>query len=585
MLSIDGVVTLLNDKSRNYGVYKPICASIYYGMSLHTSGASPEFTNGAGKRIRPANYFGLPYQFIFDNFIYNRHPRESEITRNLRLSWHKPYTQQAFLKSIESTTGSIFQDNNYSVDLGDKKDQDYIWGKNFSGYDLCHYFEANFQTICEDPNGFFIIIPKDPYYATTTSDIQPDIWFINSFSILIFTEDEIVFERSDFAWHINEVGIFRYQKDSGGKYQAYDIEVGGYYPHLLNKLPIIIAGGQWNNKGFYSSWLDKAKSIADDYLMAKSALTLADKEASHPFIQAPSQQCPTCDGDCKVQNPLSEEIDIIECKTCKGTGRIMSVNPGEWIVTPPEDTGKDMIKFIAPPIDVNEYLLSRTEKLMQDLEKSLHLNYIEQAQSKIAKDKDMESRDLYFTKISNDYFDRIIPQAIYYITGMRNITASNGKIVPAPVYPIIVKPTQFNIKTQSDLLQDYRDAVDANIPDFVKSKQLQDYVGKRYDSDDVMIRKTDIIRQMDILAVTPEQDKLAKVNGGAISNEAWQFNTYLPSILDSIIRDKGKQYFLTADYNDIKALVDITFKKIEPVEIPAKPISLPPNRIPSLSDD
>ena len=60
---------------------------VYYGISLHTTGACPRFRDGAtGRTVTPAGYFGQEYQYLFDNYLLNRHPRESEATRNWRYS-------------------------------------------------------------------------------------------------------------------------------------------------------------------------------------------------------------------------------------------------------------------------------------------------------------------------------------------------------------------------------------------------------------------------------------------------------------------------------------------------------------------
>ncbi len=43
------------------------------------------------------------------------------------------------------------------------------------------------------------------------------------------------------------------------------VEPKGYYAHLSNQLPCYVAGGVWNNQGYYSSWFENAKPIADEY--------------------------------------------------------------------------------------------------------------------------------------------------------------------------------------------------------------------------------------------------------------------------------------------------------------------------------
>src|SRR5690348_15158757 len=71
---------------------------VYYGMSLHTTGACPAFIPLDGKGgldkgyIHPPNYFGECYQHLFDRILFSRHPRENELIRQWRFSQYKPLT-------------------------------------------------------------------------------------------------------------------------------------------------------------------------------------------------------------------------------------------------------------------------------------------------------------------------------------------------------------------------------------------------------------------------------------------------------------------------------------------------------------
>ena len=71
---------------------------------------------------------------------------------------------------------------------------------------------------------------------------------------------------------------------------------------MFGRLPVTIAGGDWNTQegGFYESYFDKAKAIADEFISSYSAAQMVDKEASHPFIVAAQEDCPDCNGTGKT---------------------------------------------------------------------------------------------------------------------------------------------------------------------------------------------------------------------------------------------------------------------------------------------
>jgi hypothetical protein len=538
-------------------------AGVYYGMSLHLAGACPEFKVN-NVRVRPTNWFGRRYQELFDFFLMSRHPRESEITRNWRYSQYRPYTKAPFKKIIDVINGALFQDGDYSITLVDKADNDYIWGNNFSGRDLVNYIQWRMQSIMEDPNGYFVDIPKQAYYETTTTKIEPDVWFINSRDVMWSTDEDFIFKKDEIIWHINQTSIFRYsKKGTTAQYILHppDDPYGGYYAHSLGYIPADIAGGIWNTYGFFESWLDKAKAIADDFIAVKSSEQLVDKEASHPWIVAASEDCTDClgAGQRQIDCPTCPEgKELVPCFKCGGSGQ-QSRNPGDWQIVPADQMDKDTIKIVSPEIDINKALADKCKNLLLEMLKALNLDYIDQAQSGTAKDKDMETRYQFLINVSNDIYDRVLYNRIKNIIAYRNVSAVNGVVKPVTYDFTIVKPTQFKIKTAADLLGEYDDSTKAGMPTFIRSRQVQDYVDKQFGGDAVLKRKTSLIVQMDRMSVLPETAKAALVAGGAATVKDWQLSYALPTILDQLVREKGNDWFVNASYEQINVEVETIF--------------------------
>lgn len=580
MLSLQGYLDLLNDGTYKSPVLIERWRKIYYGLSLHIDGVRPAYQDlryPAKPWIYPASFAGAYYQEIFDVELLNRHPREKEEQRQLRLSQYRPFQKDPFLRVIQSIVGAIFQDSNYSIQIDNKDDNDYIWGENFEGKSLPDYFASKAKNIFEDPNGVFIIVPAEPYYATTTSLIQPKIFFIPSKDIIYIANDEIVFNILDYTWAVNNIGYFRFKKDIDiDKYIHVDEKHGGYYAHLTGSVPIMVAGGQWNTQGYFDSWLDAAKAWADEFVTNKSAEQMVNKDSSHPYKQFASDVCPSCEGRKQIQyctyhkcptdngncNCTASDADrnyaLRYCENCGGTGTV-SRNPGDHMEVPMDQMDKDAIKIHNPDMTVNEFHKKNNEDIFLALMRSLHLNYIDEAQSGTAKDKDMETRYQFYMAISNDWFERLIRGVIKQILSLRNVTTNNGITIPSPAEYIIMKPTQFAIKTADQILQELDTATKAKVPYYIRAKQTEDYVDRYYGGDEVMKRKTSIINKLDKYSVATNDEIAVSVLNGFGTQRQAQYHEALPLIIDEIIDNVGKEDFVNMPFERIKKMANGLF--------------------------
>lgn len=567
---------------------------IYYRTSIHTTGACPRFyplrdnANGIGladSYFTPSGWLHERYDLIFDTHLLNKHAREPEITRQWRKSVYRPYQQTPLLESISSTSACIFGDSKYTLSVDNKEDNDYINGNNFDGKTLVGYFEWMFKAICEDPNSLFLVIPKEPGYATTTKKVEPQICHIPSRYIIHIEEKEVIYYEPcmTYAWFVNELGYFRFEKKNEQWYPM-DANVG-YYAHLLTYRPAHFAGGIWNTHKYYDSYLKSAQAFCDDFVSAHSDVQMINKEASHPFIQAASSDCPDCNGlrqvrvcsvcrlsdnDCTCESV--DNIHLHDCETCRGSGK-QSYNPADWMIVPPDQMGNDLIKLVQFDIGVNTYLDKHASDILLGIKKSLHQQHIEEAQSKIAKDVDRSGEFLYRSMVSTGVWG-LIEKCLIDILSIRNTATVNGYRKPDVPKYILVKPTDFDLKTEGDLLEDFKESTEAKTPDWVRQRQIEQYVDKVFGGDDVMKRKASLINQMDAFSVTAISDKIGLLSANGISQKDFQYSNLLPKMLDEVARTKGSAWFVQADFEDINTEVDTIFKKVLPLEKP-QPKTLP----------
>lgn len=583
MLSLPQLTDLANERLTGYS-YKEArylkWRDVYWSMSLHMDGIMPSYQLANGTWYRPSGWswdLWNQYDARFNLILFNTYPNEPVETRNWRLSAYKPFTRTPLMQAVQVVMGAIFQDSGYSVTVKNKEDNEYIWGNNFHGKPLVNYVSESFGSIVEDPNGVFVVMRG---HEPENGKVEPEIWFVFSKDILCITEDEIVFRRKDYKYVVNKVGYFRFRKGEGG--QTYVHEPQFAYAHMMDELPIHVAGGEWNNQGYYCSWFEAALPLMDEFVGTYSLEQIVYRDASYPTIIEAQSDCPECNhlgqvqwcytcntnsSSCRCGSYTDGAINpfwgLANCQRCGGEGRI-SRPPGQRMQADKEDMDKDLVKIVNPNTEINKLHTDRNKDIYNQIFRALHLNYIEQAQSGVAKDKDMEGRYQFVQRISNDMFDRLIAGLIRHILMLRNVKVDGGINKPDEGEVLIIKPTQFQVKTSYELAEDYKQANESKVPDFVKQEIATLYVDKQFGGNDALKRKSNLINQLDILAVKDDAAiSITILNGGATQRD-YQYHIQLPKILDKLKRDNGYEWFMTASFDEIEAKAQAAFNLIQP---------------------
>ena len=170
----------------------------------------------------------------------------------------------------------------------------------------------------------------------------------------------------------------------------------------------------------------------------------------------------------------------------------------------------------------------------------------------------MDTKFKFFTAITNDIFDRLMPFCLNTILSLRKVTVTSNGVIPyvsdSTVDYTLIKPTQFQIKTSYDLLEDMKLAKEADVPSYQKSALYEDYVDKQFGGNDYLKKKTCVINQIDKLANRSFAEISTLLIAGSATNRQWQYSVSLPIILDQMNRNNGTEWFLEATIDDIKTL-------------------------------
>lgn len=536
---------------------------VFLSVSLHTKGVCPSFKADT-KTVIPDNH-NSDYDEIFNNRLLSRHPREPEVTRNWRLSQYKPFTKEPFGQITDVISGAIFQDGQYTISLPNKDDNDYLLKNHFGNTDLISYFrDVILKSMLEDPNGYLVTMPKKPSYEGLA---EPTLHYVCIKDVIKkpSTGDFIFYSKDrKFIYWITDQAIIRLIQTKDKKWIIEDER--GYYAHLFGYIPANILGGRLETDGYYNSFLEKAVPIADEYVSNYSAKQLVDKEASHPYIQQTTLKCTVCEGTgqiqqaCEITQTTPSGFKLSNCSKCKGAGEI-SVNPADRFEMPLKDMDKDAVRIINPDVTINQYHSDNCKELRTQILTALNLTMIEQAQSGTAKAIDQEKLYQFISNISNHIFDNLIYSAIVNIIRYRNIQVSGNSVLPTAYVFTLVKPQQFSIKTATDLLFEISETQKSNLPLYIRRKMVEEYVDKRFGSDDLFARKSQIINFLDPLSIYSVLEVTSMIQSNLVSREDFNFSVRLPKILDEIEVENSQKFILESSFEKIGDKVNEIMKK------------------------
>lgn len=524
----------------------------YYSITLHTKGARPKFKdlsskNNAGE-ITPPNYLGEEYQTLFDKFLLSTHPREEEVTRYWRYSQYKPLTKAPFQRLINVFSGLIYQESKFSISVDDENNNKYLLENNFSEKNnFVSLFKNVFlHALLEDPNGYIAVIPKQAGYKQTdnTKALEISFLYIRIIDVLHADDDNLIFKTPDgkYSYWLNNQDIIRFIKNEKGEWvQETDEATGnGYFAHKFGFIPAIKLGGTYNNLGYYESYINNAIPIADEFISSYSSEQLIDKEASHPYIQQATIDCPTCSGTGKLQE-IVDVCDLypqgtrqIECTTCHGKKQI-SINPSERYEVPTEEMDKDMVRIINPNIAVNQYHHDKNADIKTDILDALNLLKIDESQSGVAKTIDRDN--LY--RLTKNVSDRLFEIKEFCL---KCYVAYRSPDVKFEGFTI-KKPNDFNIQTDKDLMEELIQAQNNGLPVNIRQAIIKEFVSKRHKGNDYELKANAVISSLDpIHGYTLEEVKTA-IELGLFSADDVKKSRKIKDVIKEILETKTQDYF------------------------------------------
>jgi hypothetical protein len=555
------LIEAINKKSLPQPAHKQRWVEASDRISVHAKGIRPQFKNprknGGTVTVTPASYEPR-YKYLFDSYILNRHPNEAEAHYNWRLSTFPLIAQEIYLNAKSQILGAIFQTSQFELKSNDEVDNDYLDSIGFKKW----FTEELPHHVFTDPYGLVAIVEGHNGDFPATEKALPKIEMVESRYILSYEVGiSIVFRSADLRGG-KKVIYFLDQYWSvtlveGEDADQYDVIHA--YPHGMNALPIL------TNESFffqsYVSWADMlARNISDDESIAK--------DASYPIREIVAPKCNRCMG--KGKAPVACEISAQnpngfregECPDCNGKGTI-SINPGDTFYTKERESNDqrpqiDRVKYYNPDISINDFSFKRWKEIYDFGMRSMHMKFIEAAQSGEAKAYDRDQLHYLLVNVKNKLFE-IGSGALKFIVSYRRLTT------PAKITNIVEDaPQQFQIKTEYDIQEEYTDLLSKGADVMVRRTKLNEYMNKAWSGNVVALRTYTIIKIWDFLYGMTDTELTTRKLLGSATTEDFVKHDRAQTLIENLILQHGEDWLLNSSIEEIINQLDKAVKPFFP---------------------
>ena len=572
-----------------YPECRQVALDIYYMLNIHIQGIKPRYRNlrlysdaanvtgggstyiefaggvGASRQkqwITPTGW--LPkYQPYFENEILNRYPTMREERFHWQCSVYPKFPQSLFLQAIDEIRGAIFQESNYDYEFANESTETYCKAKNFEGLDIYDYItDILTPAIVNDPNGFVVVYPDDFYepkeeQRTDEDAGLPQIEYVCSEQVLFFNTDILAWHESKGAFIVDSEAYYFIPFD--GKEKKYKAAEAVVLPHTLGVAPFRQLGGyKMYSKdlghyylSYFSGAIDWANVAIRQFLDAE-----AYAKDLIPIVQQIEVDCYTCHGVGSIPVLCDDGSSgcTSACTTCNGTGTI-NRNLGDVISVNVQDIQNtngnipDYVKYLTANPDILKGADERFYNLYDRFMDALYLKYSLQAQSGVAKALDRSKMYMFLSSFSNNVFN-VVTDILIFIDGLLNNTLASGDFI------MVRRPTQFMLKTDSDLRAELKELTVAGVTDS-SIKTVSDTIDILSDDSLVNRYKIEILNLYDPMRYKTDQQKTNLVIvGGAFTKADLVRSARASNELDRIIHQYGNTWFLQASYDTLKTMLD-----------------------------
>jgi hypothetical protein len=430
-------------------------------------------------------------------------PNEPPEVTAYRKDNYEPKTKSSADKAI-NIVSKIFNENLMSIRWKEKNDST----KKLEEYTLEYYPKTNslvnfekdvaLRKMLADPNAVEVAKPER-IPGKQTEELKPILVIYGSKNIynydldhyLIWIKDEVVKENNGpVTWHFFEY----YDKTQYINFKAYVTSTGKLvieeiedYVYNFDQIPVWemqgIIEAKDNGDMLYKSFFSAAVPFWNDSITHESDVKASYIGHMFPQKYELSEPCSykfswegltfPCKGG-TIKYGRGDHAETMECPSCSGSGYRNMAGPygvykisKEKLTEGDTPTGIDPVGYITVPVDATKMLEERAENqrrlgmwaINMDVEDEVGEN-----QSGIAKVIDRSAQYDTLSNIASVIFDVHLQNAYYFFNQyMFGVSAKSiGKESDSNL-PEINKPTQFDIQSSAELINNFKAAKDSGL--------------------------------------------------------------------------------------------------------------------------
>lgn len=515
--------------------------------------------------------------------IKKTRPNEPEDVHKYRVGIFEHITNQAIIRAINNLQ-RIFSQTKATIKTDDET-REYLTAKNFDGLTFKTFVNQRLlNRMIDDPNGLLVWWPDQ--VGDITKKVEPVPLLVLSSDIQHMTREYVSFLSPEKS--MVEVGkqgqvmdgnvYYIIDKDEGyfkliqvGKKEKNKYSLEPYYQQKFNDLPVITLGGEStselsnpDNKGqkkeihFLTSYFSGFVPFANEVIRGFSDYQAAKLTSAYPIREMDGIECDECNGKGYIEDREEVTNKLLSkstCGSCQGTRLRIPSSPYGVILRKPagqnvlegEVQMKEAMRYITPPVDILKFMSEDWKENLLLAEKALSLNYIDEAQSGVAKEIDRESLTAMIDRIGTNLYLNIYRNTILILQTLR----TRGKIQEVE----IIMPNTFRLRSEADLVDELTKLIEKDASIALILEVNRELTRKRYAGDETVIKAVDILSLYDPFFVYPLEKRMDLYAAGAILWEEYRKSLFSYSAIMEIAR-QDKQKFLEDTYDSIAAQLD-----------------------------
>jgi hypothetical protein len=442
-----------------------------------------------------------------ESLLSRTRPREDPEVKQYRLDNYEPTTKSAAEKAL-NIVSKIFNPNLYSIRWTDESES----SKKLKEYTLDYYPEYNsvvnftkdvlLRKMIADPNGIAAVkLQKVP--EKTSEEIKPIISLYGSSAVwnydvdhfLVFIKEEEEGAGSEkICWY-----YFEYYDDSNFiEFRAYitsrgelTIEDISRYNHNFGEIPAWKLQGKPEAKDtgevIYKSFFDAAVPYWNLAITHESDVLGAFINHMHPLRVEASEECNFIwqnQYKCFKGSILMDTGEKMTCPKCDGSGYKSGSPYGVIKVPRPKAdeqegfTPANAVTYVNVPTEPTKLLEDRAARMEKKGMWALNMDVEDEVgenQSGVAKVIDRSAQYDTLYNIGSVVFDTHLQNFFYFTNAYMNGVAdkSIGKDAKNNL-PQINKPTQFDIASTTELVNNYKVAKESGLDsNYLQIKQIE----------------------------------------------------------------------------------------------------------------